>query len=104
MMFERNCGATTGFTTQIVLVAPGESLEKGKIIYRADADHGSAVTGVWGGPWAEIRWTGSHALHIKYAARSRIFRQKYEAGAIKITYEEVDLPAPKSELQNDQVP
>src|SRR5215217_3335889 len=52
VMFERNCGATTGFSTQISIVEAGATpRDKGDVFI---ASGGTAAP--WGGPWAEVRW------------------------------------------------
>lgn len=86
VMFERDCGATTGFSTQISILRPGEApAGKGNVLI-ADDDHGAAMAGDWGGPWAEIRWLGRDHLLILHATKARMFlRQEAVAGA-RITY------------------
>lgn len=89
VMFERNCGATTGFTTQIAIVKPGEQLLPSKTVYRADDNHGAAFTGNWGGPWAEMKWADSRHLLIRYAAKSSLYQKQVEADGIEIDYQPV---------------
>lgn len=87
VMFERDCGATTGFTTQISLLRPGE-LPAGKgEVFIADANHGAAIAGKWGGPWAEMEWLGPDRLLIRHAGGARIFLRREEASGVRITYQ-----------------
>ena len=89
VMFQRDCGATTGFSTQMsVLDASGELAGAGNA-FRADDDHGVARAGEWGGPWAEIRWLSPDHLLVRYAAKSRLFEQKEELSGVRITYQAV---------------
>lgn len=89
VMFERNCGATTGFSTQISIVSSGEQPSGAGNAFVADDDHGAAVTGDWGGPWAEMKWVAPDQLHVRYAAKSRIFEQDETVSGVRISYEAV---------------
>ena len=90
VMFQRDCGATTGFSTQVSVVAQGEQSSGSGNTFRADDDHGAAAAGKWGGPWAEIRWLAPDHLLIRYAAKSRLFEREDEVSGIKISYQQVD--------------
>lgn len=90
VMFQRDCGATTGFSTQISLVGSRDKPSGGGNTFRADDDHGAAAAGDWGGPWAEMRWLGPHRLLIRYAAKSRLFEQENEVSGVKISYQQVN--------------
>lgn len=90
VMFQRDCGATTGFSTQVSVVAQGELPSGSGNAFRADDDHGAAATGTWGGPWAETRWLAPDQLLIRYAAKSRVFEQEHEVSGIRISYQQVN--------------
>lgn len=87
VMFQRDCGATTGFSTQVSVVADNEKADGSGNAFRADDDHGAAAAGEWGGPWAEARWIAADHLLIRYAPKSRIFHQAGQIGGVKVTYE-----------------
>ena len=89
ILFQRACGAATGFSTQISLERRGRKLRGAGNIFRADGDHGKARAGAWGGPWAETRWLSERHLLVRYAATSRIFKQATRIYDIKISYEAV---------------
>ena len=89
VMFQRDCGATTSFTTQISVVRRGSEPTGGGNTFRADADHGAAARGDWGGPWAEMRWLAPDHLLIRYAVKSRLFEQRAEVAGVKISYQEL---------------
>jgi hypothetical protein len=89
VMFNRDCGATTGFSTQISVIEKGEQLSGGGNTFRADDDHGAATAGDWGGPWAEMKWLASDHLLIRYASKSRIFEQDQAVSGVKISYQQV---------------
>jgi hypothetical protein len=89
VMFERNCGATTGFSTQMSIVSSGEQPSGAGNAFVADDDHGAAATGDWGGPWAEMTWLAPDHLRIRYAAKSRFFKQEDKVSGVKISFEPV---------------
>ncbi|WP_077145017.1 hypothetical protein [Sphingopyxis sp. KK2] len=89
VMFNRNCGATTGFTTQISIVPSGEQPSGAGNAFVADDDHGAATTGDWGGPWAEMTWLAPDHLRIRYVPKSRLFKQEENVSDVKISYEPV---------------
>ena len=89
VLFQRDCGATTGFSTQISLTSIGDAVVKGGNIFVADADHGTARAGDWGGPWAEAEWLSSDRLLIRHAAKSRIFENRQTLKGISIAYHSV---------------
>ncbi|WP_126005590.1 hypothetical protein [Sphingomonas koreensis] len=89
VMFNRDCGATTGFSTQISVIEKGEWPSGGGNTFRADDGHGAAAVGDWGGPWAEMRWLGPDHLLVRYASKSRIFEQDEAVAGVKVSYEQV---------------
>ncbi|MDE2561388.1 MAG: hypothetical protein KGL48_03995 [Sphingomonadales bacterium] len=90
VLFQRDCGATTGFSTQVGLQKDGEQLTGGGDVFRADDDHGKAKRGDWGGPWVEMQWTGPGQLRIRYARGARIFQQERHVQGVEISFEPVD--------------
>lgn len=89
VLFQRDCGTTTGFSTQLSVVASNEEPTGGGNSFRADDDHGAAHLGAWGGPWAEIKWLAKDHLLVRYSAKSRIFEQADEVNGVRLTYDEV---------------
>ena len=89
VMFQRECGATTGFSTQVSILELGEPLSGSGNTFRADDDHGAAKTGPWGGSWAEMKWLASDRLLIRYAKHSRLFEQGKSVFGVAVSYEPV---------------
>lgn len=89
VMFQRDCGATSGYSTQISIVGAGEAPDGGGNTFRADDDHGAAKVGDWGGSWAEIKWLASDRLLIRHADKSRIFEQDNSVAGVSVSYETV---------------
>jgi hypothetical protein len=76
VLFQRSCGATTGFSTQVSVVPVGTALaDVAGNVFIADDDHGRAPTAGWGGPPAHIEWSDGQRLTVRYARDARVFRQ-----------------------------
>ena len=89
VMFQRDCGATSGYSTQISIVDAGEAPAGGGNTFRADGDHGAASLGYWGGSWAETKWIASDRLLVRYADKSRIFEEDDTVAGVSVSYEAV---------------
>lgn len=89
VLFQRDCGATTGFSTQISILSPGDKLLGGGNAFIADDDHGVARAGEWGGSWAEMKWLSPDHLLVRYAVKSRLFKQDEDVSGVRITYQVV---------------
>lgn len=87
VMFMRECGATTDFTTQ-VSVDPWFFQPIGNV-FVADSYNGGK-RGSWGGPWARIEWVSPSALRISFDKRARVFTRNNSAHGAKIFYEALD--------------
>lgn len=93
VMFQRDCGATSGFSTQISIVDAGEAPAGSGNTFRADDNHGAASTGAWGGPLAEVAWLASDRLRVRYADQARIFAQSDAVAGVSVSYEPVRMQA-----------
>lgn len=87
VVFQRNCGVTTGFSTQVSLLKVGETLknEVGNI-FIADTNHGRAPSGVGGGPEVRIKWVSDTHLQIHHHQLVRIFLAEKNIGGVRIDY------------------
>ena len=88
VLFQRDCGATTPFTTQISLLPIHERLrdESGNI-FVADADHGKAPRGEWDGPDVKVRWQSNKTIQIEHDVLVRVFKSVEKHQGIEIQYE-----------------
>lgn len=86
-IFQRDCGATTGFSTQASILPVSESLpnKKGNI-FIADTNHGEAPSGKGGGPELKADWQQSGFLSLKYHKKTRVFESEASYDEVKITY------------------
>lgn len=85
--FQRDCGATTGFSTQISLLKRNAALpnDSGNV-FIADTDHGDASSGPGGGPEVRMRWDGPKQVTIQHHARARVFLSERIHEGVALTY------------------
>ncbi len=74
VIFQRDCGATTDFSTQVSILDAGEKLPpQGGNVFVCDSSHGKAPAGAGGGPPVEVTWIANDALKIIHDTDARIF-------------------------------
>lgn len=74
VVFQRDCGATTGFSTQVSIMKIDKKLPNtGGDVFSADTGHGKVPSGPGGGPKIEVVWKGPRQLLVKYPQKARIF-------------------------------
>ncbi len=85
--FQRDCGATTSFSTQVSIISSTDALknESGNI-FIADTNHDAAPIGQGGGPEVQINWLSDSHLQIQKHNLARIFRAETKYEGIKIEY------------------
>ncbi len=91
VIFKRDCGATTGFSSQVSILNSNEELrnESGNL-FISDCDHGKAPRAAWGGPEIKMKWLNKDTLELAYHKDARIFLQKYSYKEIFIKYEVIN--------------
>ncbi len=74
VIFKRDCGATTGFSTQITIIKTDEKLQnKRGDVFSVDTDHDKVPSGPGGGPKIEVVWKGPRQLQVKHPQKARIY-------------------------------
>ncbi|MBQ1497088.1 MAG: hypothetical protein IIZ38_02120 [Sphingomonas sp.] len=86
VLFRRDCGATTGLSTQVSILPGGEAPAGRGNVFIADSGHGTPRRSGWGGPWAQARWLGAGHLEVRYAPGSRIFLKREAVPGVRISY------------------
>ena len=82
VIFTRNCGATTGFSTQISLLPKTQKLlNSGGNIFTTDW---------YGQPPIEVNWVSNEQLIIKYPREAKTFTKETDFDDITIKYETYD--------------
>jgi hypothetical protein len=83
VLFQRNCGATTGFNMQVSILESGQKLEGAGNVFIADGDHGAASGEL---RIVELAWVRPDHLLISHHPRARIFKSDGQLSGVRITY------------------
>jgi hypothetical protein len=88
VLFRRDCGATTGFSTQVSLLRSSDSLpnEPGNVFVIGE-DRGRAAPPPGSSPRVRVRWVDARRLHIRYDAGWRVFVADTLVDGIRVRYE-----------------
>lgn len=88
MVFTQDCGATTGYSTQVSLLESGEdpSSRDGGNLFIADDNHGSAPTQPGQGPTVNVAWLSDGKLRIQHHALARIFKSAPALKNVQVDY------------------
>src|SRR4051812_39679302 len=87
IVFERSCGATTGFSTQASLLKSDQALPAASgNLYIADTNHGAALPGPGGGPALKIQWKAPRSVILTSAVGARVFLAEPRVEDVQIEY------------------
>jgi len=101
VIFERDCGATTGFSTQVSVLASGAKLpnDAGNVFSAETGHHGKiAPSGPGGGPVINALWKNNQTLVVTHHPDAQVFGHERHATVrtswfskreIKIEYQHV---------------
>jgi hypothetical protein len=90
VIFERGCGATTDFSTQISLLPLSKSLpDDGGNIFAADTNHGKTPRASWGGPEVKVHWESPHKLVVERHIMARIFKAEKQIDGVVVEYKDL---------------
>jgi hypothetical protein len=102
VVFQRDCGATTGFSTQASLVRTGAGLanEAGNV-FVSDTNHGAAQSGPGGGPQLDVSWESPSLVRLSYHPATRVFKSLANLDGISIRYV-IEQEAPQQTVPDDR--
>jgi hypothetical protein len=88
IVFVRDCGATTDFSTHVSVVGEGQSLSNsaGNALIM-DGDHGKVKTGSCGQLPMHVAWNSDNSVAIRYPEKSRLFLANAWVEGVALTYE-----------------
>lgn len=90
VVFQRDCGATTGFSTQVSIFRWW--LPRGNAsgnVFVADTNRGAAPSGASGGPEVKVKWQSDNELVISHHQRARTYLAEPQWGSVKVEYENI---------------
>jgi hypothetical protein len=86
VLFERSCGATTGFSSQVSIVRRGAKVEGEGNVLIADDDGGKAPAAAWGGPDVDLGWTDADQLVVRHHPSARLFQSHAQVAGVTIVH------------------
>lgn len=89
VVFLRDCGATTDFSTQVSILRDSGSTTGGGNLFVADGGSASAEPTAHGGPWVEVIWQGPRHLLVRYDSLAEVYKQRDQVAGVEVTYEPV---------------
>jgi hypothetical protein len=88
VVFQRDCGATTGFSTQVSVFAASAGVgNSAGNVFTSDTNHGLAPSGPGGGPLVKVNWRSPSVLVVSHHAAARVFIAEPQVGSVKVNYE-----------------
>ena len=89
VVFQRDCGATTGFSTHVSIVRAGHALpEEGGNLVVAEG----GPTGPGGGPVLRAAWAGARQLRVRHDVQTRIVHIEPPALGVQAALETLGAP------------
>jgi len=86
VLFERSCGATTGFSSQVSVVRSGSALPdragNAFVLLRGD----TAGTTSWGGPVVTLLWTGPRQLEVSHDPTAHAMSSSRRVGEVEVRF------------------
>ncbi len=91
VVFARDCGATTGFSTHVSVVAAHDHEPEGVgNVFVSDDNHGAAGLRTDNTLDVSVRWLSNTRMLIRYPARARVFVKNTQVRGVVIDYEPAD--------------
>ena len=100
VIFQRSCGATTGYSTQVSVLFQKEAFYTESTWFKStsqancftcDSD-GKAAPGPGGGPVVKARWLSEQNVEIEYDELARTFLKNTKVGNVEVTYKPAHYP------------
>ncbi len=87
VVFERDCGATTGFNTHASLLNDDAELgDEGGNLFAAGSNREAAASGPSGGPDLKAFWRDARHLVLSHHPKVHVFRSEREADGVHVQY------------------
>lgn len=87
VVFERDCGATTGFSTHVSILPVGNALEnEGANLFSADTDHDRAPSAVGGGPEVRFHWLSDARAELQHHPLVHIYRAEANVRGVQVAF------------------
>ncbi|RYG63916.1 hypothetical protein EON80_20235 [bacterium] len=88
VVFGRDCGATTGFNTQVSVLRAGEVLgDAAGNACTLDDNGGASPTEKGRGPKVVVKWLGPKQLQISFDKRARSYAMEKQIDGVAVRYQ-----------------
>ncbi len=96
VMFQRDCGATTGLSTHVSVLSASTPLpNKSGNLYVSDLNHGAAPSG----PAVKVAWVSNQSVVLTYHPMVRVFKSESEVDGVRASYiVQSEYPARRSSM------
>lgn len=86
ILFERDCGATTDFSSQVSILDSDEDLPNayGNTFIAEAERNGQRAS--WVGPWVEIKWRSPNELEVSYDRTAEVYEKYETVESIRVIY------------------
>lgn len=88
-IFNYDCGATTGFTTNLAVIEsrhPMPKTNRKAFFVAEESDDTKVETYEQGGPKVGVKWTSERSIEVRHSKEIRVFRAAETADDLRITY------------------
>jgi hypothetical protein len=89
VVFERDCGTLTSFSTQVSIVSAQAAPEGRGNLFVADDNNRAVPVGPRGTIEIKLRWESSSSLLLSYPKKAQVFMKKPEVAGVAVRYEVV---------------
>ena len=90
VVYEFDCGATTGFATHVSLLTRNARLGSAPgNLFVADTDHGRAPAGPGGGPAVSVHWRSVTEVEVRHDPRARTFVADTLVDGVRVRYVQI---------------
>jgi hypothetical protein len=87
VLFERNCGATTRFSSQVSVLPSDRDLpNEGGNVFAANEAQGGEQT-AWGGPFVAMQWRDADTLTLKHDADADVRFSANRLDGVEVVFE-----------------
>ncbi len=88
VVFQRDCGATTGFSTQVSIFRSWlPRWNNSGNIFVSDTNHGAAPSAPSGGPEVRVHWQAPNVLVVFHHPRAQVYSAQPQWGSVRVIYE-----------------
>jgi hypothetical protein len=88
IVFGRDCGATSGYSTQVMIGTPGQQIgvDDGNVLVVDDTTLTGLPAETTRGPLVGVQWQGNDVLELRYSWLVRVFIGSERVNGVRIVH------------------